>query len=300
MNSHFATIYKEDLQYISKCILDYPDIETGGDFFGFWNNLGLPVIFYVTGPGQNSYRHSTFFKQDLDFLLGVGEFVSTNFGLHHIGSWHSHHKLSLALPSSHDCNTMVKAIKNNNLDKFFMILGNITPKEQTIVNGFLFDKITQTNYSQTQWNVLNTQNVISKAINNKLKDSLRYIPRTKKAKLHDLKLYPSKQNNVFTLDFKPESWLASQRGKEELKEIFKWFEGSFKEAKMYVTQWDDLELRAEDIKITFGCDFPNTAPKIEILDKLITTEKGSFTYKDTDGILQYLRTKIDFYQTTND
>src|SRR5699024_7747234 len=123
MHNLFASIYEEDLKFISRCILDYPNTETGGDFFGFWNNLGFPVILYITGPGDNCYRHTTFFKQDIDFLKDVGYKVYSMYGLQHIGSWHSHHKLGLAVPSSHDCSTMANAIQKNNLDKFLMILG---------------------------------------------------------------------------------------------------------------------------------------------------------------------------------
>jgi hypothetical protein len=115
----FAPIFKEDLEYISRCILDYPDIETGGNFFGFWNNLSYPVIQYVTGSGRNSYHHVTFFKQDVEFLLDAGNAAYHSFGMQHIGSWHSHHKLGLAVPSSHDCQTMANAISRNQRQKSY-------------------------------------------------------------------------------------------------------------------------------------------------------------------------------------
>lgn len=291
----FATIYKQDLEFISKCILDFPDIETGGDFFGFWNNLGLPVILYVTGPGKNCYRHSTFFKQDLEFLIDVGNSVYSLFGLQHIGSWHSHHKLSLAVPSNHDCNTMANAISNNNLDKFFMILGNITDNGGTTVNGFLFDKYNKTNYLETEWKVLTSNNVIADSINKELEKHLVYLPKTKKPNLEELKIVKGKQNKIFKLDFEPHTWLASKKGKEELKEIFSWFSMRFSDAKMYISNAKDLELKAENISIFFKNDFPNSHPIINLENEILTSEKDLFEYSDYTDILEFITSKINTF-----
>ena len=296
MNNNFATIYKQDLEFISKCILDFPDIETGGDFFGFWNNLGMPVILYVTGPAENCYRHATFFKQDMEFLVGVGNFVYANFGLQHIGCWHSHHKLSLAVPSSHDCKTMVNAINKNEIEKFFMILGNITPKGGTTVNGFLFDKVNQTNYFHTQWKVLETENVISNTINSNLQSVLQYTPKTKKPLLQDLNLVKTNQNLVLTIDFEPQSWLGSKEGKQELKQIYNWFTSNFNNAKMYITESNALELKTENISLIFSHDFPNSFPIIEIQGNLITSEQGKFEYESVNDFIQYIDSKINLFQ----
>ena len=205
----FATIFKEDLEYISRCMLDYPDIETGGDFFGFWNNLGLPVIQYVTGKGQNSNQQGAFFQQDVEYLLKVGNAAYQSFGLQHIGSWHSHHKLDLAKPSGHDAQTMVNAINKNGLSQFFMILGNIQ-NDCTAINGFLFDKENQHNYSETRWNILYEKNIFRETIDRLVGKEL-YSPQTVKAKFVDLKLINNMETNIVILESKPEN---------ELKKIF--------------------------------------------------------------------------------
>ena len=199
----FATIFKEDLEYISKCILDYPNTETGGDFFGFWNNLGFPVIQYVTGRGVNSYQTTTFFKQDVEYLLKVSNVAYQSFGLQHIGSWHSHHQLGLARPSGHDAQTMVNAINKNGLNQFFMILGNIQ-NDRTIVNGFLFDKENQCSYSETQWNILYEENPLKETID-KLVGKNLYLPQTAKAKFADLKLINNVKAETIVLEPKPEN-----------------------------------------------------------------------------------------------
>ena len=38
-------VYQSELDYLSRCILDYPHIETGGQLFGYWNSAGVPVVF---------------------------------------------------------------------------------------------------------------------------------------------------------------------------------------------------------------------------------------------------------------
>ena len=32
-----ASIYNSELEFISKCVLDYENLETGGDLFGYWD-----------------------------------------------------------------------------------------------------------------------------------------------------------------------------------------------------------------------------------------------------------------------
>lgn len=304
IHEQFATLYKEDLEYMSKCILDYPDIETGGDFFGFWNNLGYPVILYVTGPGRNAYRNSSFFKQDLDFLIEIGNYLFSRFGLQHIGSWHSHHQLSLAVPSSHDCETMSNAIQKNRLEKFFMILGNITHRGGTTVNGFLFDKDDHAHYTETVWNILTEENPIKRSVERHLKKELQYQPKTKHSKLQDLKLMKGNSQSVFTLDFEPETWLGSENGRQELKLIYDWFSQKFTHSKMLVTESKSVKLISEEIHIIFKEDFPNSHPEIVTGEEPIPMETGRFSYRTADDIIQFIITKIpsmttDFQETTN-
>ena len=50
--SQKAIIYQSELDFISRCILDYPDIETGGQIFGYWTSTGVPVVMEVIGPEE--------------------------------------------------------------------------------------------------------------------------------------------------------------------------------------------------------------------------------------------------------
>jgi hypothetical protein len=116
--SDVAIIYRSELDFISRCILDRTNIETGGQLFGFWTGNGVPVVLYAIGPGPNANHQVAFFNQDVNYLVAVGRALKENYGLHHIGEWHSHHQLGLARPSSHDENTMVSTFRDKNLGKF--------------------------------------------------------------------------------------------------------------------------------------------------------------------------------------
>ena len=69
--SQKAIIYQSELDYMSRCILDYPNIETGGQLFGFWTATGVPVVMYVIGPGKNAQHNPTSFVQDQRYLGSV-------------------------------------------------------------------------------------------------------------------------------------------------------------------------------------------------------------------------------------
>ena len=49
-----AIIYQSELDYISRCIMDCPRIDTGGQLFGFYTMKGTPVVCYALGPGPNA------------------------------------------------------------------------------------------------------------------------------------------------------------------------------------------------------------------------------------------------------
>ena len=119
-----AVIYQSELDYISRCILDYPCIETGGQLFGFWSASGTPIVVYAIGPGRRANHQITFFNQDLEYLTTLGRVLVDKYGLQHMGEWHSHPRLGLAHPSGHDADTMVNSIRKGNLGRFLLCIGN--------------------------------------------------------------------------------------------------------------------------------------------------------------------------------
>ena len=132
------SIFRSEYDYISSCILDYPNIETGGQLFGYWTTGGNPVVVYAIGPGRNANHQRAFFNQDIDYLVQVGRELHSRFGLRHIGEWHSHHQLGLASPSRHDANTMISTIREKNLGRFLLCIGNYD-KGMSTFNPFMCD-----------------------------------------------------------------------------------------------------------------------------------------------------------------
>jgi hypothetical protein len=134
-----ALIYEGELNYLSRCVLDYPNIETGGDLFGFWTHSGFPVVQYVIGPGKDSNHAYAFFNQDEAYLQEMGDLLREQHGLQHIGEWHSHHRIGLAEPSGHDISTVRKALNEYHLHRFYLVIANIR-QGSTTINGFMFQQ----------------------------------------------------------------------------------------------------------------------------------------------------------------
>lgn len=147
-----AVIYRSELDYLKQCILERPNIETGGQLFGFWTRQGIAVVLFVLGPGPKANHQVAFFNQDLDYLVQVGGAIVSRYGLSHIGEWHSHHQLGLAQPSGHDAETMSSVILERNLGRFLMALGNCTPTEAT-VNAFEFTQANGADFRPIPWDV---------------------------------------------------------------------------------------------------------------------------------------------------
>ena len=169
--SNKAYIYKSEMEYISRWILDYKDIETGGQLFGYWTAGGSPVVVYAIGPGEKANHQVAFFNQDIDYLTSVGNLLVRHYGLHHIGEWHSHHKLGLAKPSGHDASTMVETIRQKNLNKFLLCIGNCTDKESSF-NPFNFTQDCGYDYVESEWLMYDIESPYRRIIDNDLK---RYI-----------------------------------------------------------------------------------------------------------------------------
>ena len=150
--SSTVQVYQSELDFVSRCILDYPNIETGGQLFGYWTAEGTPVVLFAIGPGPRANHQVTFFNQDVDYLVRVGGILIHRYGLRHIGEWHSHHQLGLARPSGHDAQTMVDSIAKEGLGRFLLCIGNCGGRTSTF-NAFNFHERTGYEYKQAGWEV---------------------------------------------------------------------------------------------------------------------------------------------------
>ena len=121
-------IFKSEYDEIKNLVLRFENIETGGDLFGLWTREAQPVIQLIIGPGEKCKRTSVSFHQDVNYLQNIGGYLNTSFMLCHIGSWHSHHQLSLTHPSAGDHTT----VRNNfpaGLERYIMIIANIVSSQ---------------------------------------------------------------------------------------------------------------------------------------------------------------------------
>lgn len=144
--------YQSELDALSRYILDYPQIETGGQLFGFWTAGGVPVVLFALGPGARANHQVTFFNQEIAYLEHVGERLIARLGLQHIGEWHSHHQLGLSVPSGHDVTTMVRSIRRRNLGRFLLAIGNCRAGRSTI-NAYPFTQSAGAAYATAAWEV---------------------------------------------------------------------------------------------------------------------------------------------------
>ena len=165
-----AIIYKSELEYIKKCILEYPHIETGGQLFGFWTPQGRPVVLYAIGPGPRAGHHNTFFEQDIDYLNLVGNAIVKTFGLCHIGEWHSHHQLGLAQPSGYDASNIQNNVDRFKLNHFLLCIGNCIDRETTL-NPFMFYQGAR-QYIKVSWKEIYVDSPFRSIIDSALKNVL--------------------------------------------------------------------------------------------------------------------------------
>lgn len=261
-----ALIFQSELNFISRSILDYPDIETGGDLFGFWTHSGYPVIQYVIGPDERAKRRVDFFSQDEEYLKSVGNELRDNFGLQHIGEWHSHHQLGLAKPSRHDANTVVKALDTYQLDRFLLVIGNIKDASSSI-NGFLFTKEKRLDYDCSSWVVLPGESPIRMVFDVAAKSPL-YFPKTKIASIVNLQTTTLEKTIYEKATYDPSYWLSNKKNNGVLRGIMYHLEKKYPDIKLFQreeTKKVSLMFSDENnevFRVTFPMDYPKGPPLI--------------------------------------
>ena len=173
-------VYQSELDYLSRCILDVPNIETGGQLFGFYGAKGTPVVCYAVGPGPQANHQITFFNQDVEYLQAVGDILTREYGLQHIGEWHSHHQLGLNHPSGHDAQTMHHSIDALHLGQFLLCIGTTNGRSANI-NAFTFYEDDNAYYPST-WHIKAAASPYRAIIDERLRDELVQ-PATKEPRL---------------------------------------------------------------------------------------------------------------------
>ena len=211
-----AIIYKSELDFVSRCILDYPNIETGGQMFGYWTDDGTPVVLYTIGPGPRANHQITFFNQDLFYLESVGNVLVRKYGLQHIGEWHSHHKLGLAHPSGHDASSMANGLTESKRNHFLLCIGNITA-DSTKLNPFNFVNGKGTDYVEAHWMVKPADSPFRAIIDTELRDMLSLPNTSQPNHLDSYNSCPAEANTAPQYD--SAYWLSDKNNNKVLKSI---------------------------------------------------------------------------------
>lgn len=191
--SPLAIIYQSELDYLSRCVLDYPNIETGGQLFGFWSNQGTPVVLYVIGPGRYANHQPSFFNQDPEYLMTVGNELLDRYGLCHIGEWHSHHQLGLARPSGHDARTMHNGLIGIPARRLLLCICNYENGSST-VNAYNFHENDLRGYADAQWQIIHRASPFRNIVDHELGNLL----------IHPLTRFPSHGRNRVVQEMQPE------------------------------------------------------------------------------------------------
>ena len=265
-----AIIYRSELDFISRCILDCKRIETGGELFGFWTRDCVPVVLFAIGPGPRANHQTTFFNQDVDYLLEVGNRLVSHYGLQHIGEWHSHHQLGLAHPSGHDAETMASSIRHRHLGRFLMALGNCN-ESASVVNAFEFVETHGTDYRQLPWEIKELCSPFRKEIaSDPLLASVICNPRTEFAsqgKLVTTSTGESTEKNG-GLPYSEGYWLNDPANGILLKKIVDGLSSEADDGKCGVFLTEDKVVALSRLRngsqetITLGMGFPQCAPTV--------------------------------------
>ncbi len=248
--------FKSEIDYICRCIMDRPDIETGGELFGYWTEDGTPVVMYAIGPGPGANHQRTFFNQDVDYLVEIGRLLKERFGLHHIGEWHSHHRLGLARPSAHDAHTMNSTIREKGLGRFLLCIGNHDGQNATV--GAFF--CNGTGCSQIRWTSIRQNSPVRMLADRELASVLVH-PGSRRA---DFGLSSAPSRPVYA----PGYWLSEKGNGVVLNDILTYLKGRNRGADVrpQLNNRGEVQVRIEYGRhtedILFPLGFPAKAPVV--------------------------------------
>lgn len=302
--ARIAFIYKSEMDYISRCILDRPDIETGGQLFGFLTEYGAPVVCYAIGPGPRANHQTAFFNQDVEYLKNTYDAINRKYGLRYIGEWHSHHRMGLAKPSGHDASTVVTGMVSNNFRHFLLCIGNCDRDMRSTLNAFTFQS-DALRYHHAPWRIIGMDSPYRNMIDLDLGNLL----------CHPITQHPCHGSN-FILDgtcsaamkipdYDDGYWLNSKANNKALKEIIDYLtglDGGKTTVKPMLDEDKLVHLFIQDeerlTEVFFDSRFPAEPPMIFFPEDAQVNDSARWRY---DGYVfdSFVRYYNDFFHTVN-
>jgi hypothetical protein len=258
--SQTAIIYQSELDYMSRFILDYPDIETGGQLFGFWTATGVPVVMYTIGPGRAAQHHRISFIQDQHYLQTVGRELHRRYRLQHIGEWHSHHQLGLAHPSNGDVDTMQYGVGKPGFPRLLLCIGNCT-RTHTTVNAFNFHENMPRDYVRAAWDIVDMDSPYRRLADAELQRML-ILPTTRRAAHGPIH---SVRNTIRGSESLRVHWLIESADNVEIMKAFvaivqSMFPGYVIKPEMLQSGEPQIAIKGADMSIKLPYGFPAKSP----------------------------------------
>ena len=263
--SDIAIIYRSELDYISRCVLDYPDIETGGNLFGYWNNAGQPVVLYALGPGENATHQPAFFIQDMGYFGKIYTELNHRYLLSHIGEWHSHHQLGLARPSSHDASTAYRTVQATHRRSLLVCIANWRDG-RTTVNPYTFHQNMPMGYVDAEWHIVEQESPFRPVADAALGELLRH-PKTAEASHGKQRILGQPVKKGPSISLAENHWLRQEGGIGLMREMVAMVE-RLTESQKVTIQTDSTDgsvrllLEGLDWGIQLQEDFPQSAPQL--------------------------------------
>ncbi len=253
-----ALIYADEAQRIARFAHECPDIETGGDLFGYWTHSGAPMVSYAIGPGRSSRHHPTSFYQDADWLHDQGVRLYDRHGLQHVGQWHSHHRLGVNLPSAGDIRTVVRGMAARNWSRFLLMIATLPPHSDSPVMQNYYLVRPDGRHRPVRIQVLNGGSPFRTR-----PDEPREEPILRPAEGVHWRpgpMTPPARNRVATF---PGAWFATEPGKARFRRIATDLEREGMACRIHLSgDGRGLRLSLPDAELLLGADFPASPPQL--------------------------------------
>jgi len=106
-------VYAHEIQLIAEEAVSWPNRETGGHVFGYWDNRGNAIGHFFSGPGPHAVHEYAHFEEDAEFLQLTYAQANHLHGADLVMRVHSHHGLGLTGPSPGDARSQASLMARN-------------------------------------------------------------------------------------------------------------------------------------------------------------------------------------------